>query len=324
MNNEQVRKYLHLIGSAVCPTQIRDGWIVASCPLAKTRHSKGVDNNPSFAVRIDTDRPSRFHCFSCGSSGDLMDIIILSKLENPYGLEHMQIDKALQMLAAEDDQSMLEAIVFEDNVSIQGKAINYFSDSYLQSFQTVFKSKLGLDYLKSRGVSKELIKKMDIRYDTNTDRVVMPIRDWTGGLVGMHGRSVLGGFSNPYYAYRENGKYNAIVWYGEQFINPQDQVILVESVFDLLNVMQYYPNVLCSLTAGISKVKVERLSVLNNLVTIADTGKGGTAWKKAIDKHLSSHVVQHIDLEEYDDQADDAGSIRQANLYTLLESEFIL
>jgi len=324
MNRQHIENYLKLVGSEIEEHQTREGWVQASCPLAKSRHSNGVDKHPSFGVREEPNGISRFHCFSCGSSGDLMDIIITAKQEFPYDLDKMQIDKALQMLSVEEDDHDLDKFVFESEVKKHTEDIYVFEDSYVNSFKSVTKFKEGVAYLHGRGVSTKVIKEMNIRYDSTHDRIVMPIRDWQGRYVGMHGRSIFGSFKNPYFMYRCDLRCNPIVWYGEHHIDVTRPVVLVESVFDMYKVYAQYKNVMCSLTSGIGRAKVERLKVINNLITIADAGKGGDFWKKAIDKGLPTHDIQHINFSLYDDNATDPGDMSSEAMTKLLESEFLI
>lgn len=324
MKGKHIDTFLGYMGSTISEVQNREGWRLASCPLAKSRHSHGVDKHPSFGVKEEINGLSHFHCFSCATSGDLMDIIILVKLESKYELEGLHIDKALQMLAVEEDELSLDEFEFSEQVSTQKKTIEYFSDSYCSSFKSVHFFEKGMEYLKGRGLSEETIDKFNIRYDSLVDRVVFPIRDWSGKIAGMHGRFIYGDYKNPYYAYKDGNRYNGIVWYGENHIDPNQPVILVESVFDMFRIFEYYGNVMCSLSAGIGKKKAERIGIISNLITIADTGKGGKAWRKTLDKYLPNHNIQHIDLTIYDSKAGDPGEMTEEAILELLEGEFLI
>jgi DNA primase len=322
MNEQHIKKFLPLIASKVTDIQNREGWVIASCPFAKTRHSKGVDKHPSFGVKIAPNALSRFHCFSCGSSGELMDIILLLKEELKYDFENLHIHKALEMLAVEDDEAQVNEIIFDDDIKDQHTKVVPFSDDFVDSFMSVTKFKLGIDYLEGRGITMSLIKEMDIRYDALMERIILPIRDWEGRVVGMHGRHITGDYNNPYYVYKEKDKCNPIVWYGEDKINPNEPVVLVESVFDRLKIYPFYTNVLCSLTCGLSKEKVERINILNPFITIADSGKGGKAWLKALTKYLPDHELTHVNIDQYG--VGDPGELSNKQVKSLLEAEFLI
>jgi DNA primase len=321
MNRQHIEKFLPLLKSNVCEHQTREGWVIASCPFAKTRHSHGVDKHPSFGVKIEPHGLSNFHCFSCGSSGDLMDIIITLKQEQKYQLDGYKIAKALEMLAVEDEEDMLDIMAFDDEIKEQKKQIYVFSDKFVNSFQSVIHFPEGVAYLKERGLTDKIINDIDVRYDSSLDRVVFPIKDWNGDVVGMHGRHIYGQYHNPYYVYKEKGRCNPVVWYGEDKINPNEPVILVESVFDRLRIYKHYPNVICSLSAGIGKNKVERISVLNPIITIADSGKGGIAWLKALKKYLPKHNITEISIDDYG--VKDPGELTDKQIKKILEDEFL-
>jgi hypothetical protein len=247
-----------------------------------------------------------------------MDIILLLKEELKYDFENLHIHKALQMLAVEDDDSQLNQITFDEDIKVGGVKITPFTKGYVDSFMSVKKFKQGLTYLHGRGIYDETIHNLDIRYDPLTDRVVFPIRDWEGRVVGMHGRHITGQYHNPYYVYKEGNNCNYDVWYGEDKIDPNQPVVLVESVFDRLKIYQHYTNVVCSLTAGISKDKVKRIEILNPLIAIADSGKGGTAWLKSLRKHLPEHNITTVDIDEFG--VGDTGDLSDVQVVSLLES----
>src|SRR6056297_2221120 len=78
-NEEAIATALEEMGSVIGDT--KRGWVHASCPLAKYRHEKGVDNNPSFGVVYNSGEAHKLeghaHCFSCGYSGDVREIASL-------------------------------------------------------------------------------------------------------------------------------------------------------------------------------------------------------------------------------------------------------
>ena len=62
---------------ALRATQIRvkdNGWVEATCPLARWTHKHHRDHTPSFGLRVAPGEPSYFLCFACrqGSANELL------------------------------------------------------------------------------------------------------------------------------------------------------------------------------------------------------------------------------------------------------------
>lgn len=68
MNDENLRT---LLQSKLGLRKVRTSrsWVVATCPFASVRHGGGQDENPSFGIKIEDGRASKFNCQGCGSKG---------------------------------------------------------------------------------------------------------------------------------------------------------------------------------------------------------------------------------------------------------------
>ena len=73
---------------------------------------------------------------------------------------------------------------------------------------------------------------LDLRYDPIERRVCFPIRDFTGALVGLHGRAIDKDTTLKYRMYTVYKQKNPMIWYGEHWVDFDKPVLLVESVFD--------------------------------------------------------------------------------------------
>ena len=72
MNSQSIEYVLNKMG--VTEFKHNGDWVTASCPLAPWTHAGGLDRNPSFGVHEGTG-VSGVHCFSCGFSGGMMQLV---------------------------------------------------------------------------------------------------------------------------------------------------------------------------------------------------------------------------------------------------------
>lgn len=301
-----IKAFLKSIGAK--QIKHRTGWVIAACPLAPWRHQGGVDKSPSFGVRSDG---SKAHCFSCQYSGDLWELLFELKRQGVTGLA-----KARETLEALDEA--LPEIV-EDAEPKPDPGLAAFDEEWLESFPPVWNFQRGRGYLKQRGVVQTFAEKLDLRFDPlHGDRVCFPVRDFEGVLRGLHGRTTRNDVSPKYFMYTPGSKSNPVVWLGEAWVDMDKPVVLVESVFDLLAVLPVYSNAMCSLFAGLTKAKVQRISGCLNIVTLYDADKAGDNARKAISKWLPDSIVWHARPTE---EEGDPGNMTQERIEEVL-SEF--
>lgn len=312
MNKATLITVMGLLQVTVAGSQTREGWVVAHCPFAAWTHSKGTDNSASFAIKHSNDKPSHYNCFSCMEHGDLMDLLLELKRNNVPA----DYKRALPLITTEEDSIELDIPDYEDEESTVVEKVVVWDEKFLQSFVPAFKSKDAMTYLRGRGVPNKVIEQLDLRWDSKLKRVCFPIRNWKGGLVGLHGRDVTNQSPLPYFVYKYKGACNKIVWYGESWIDPDEPVVLVESVFDLASVYRVYRNVLCSLTCGVSVPKIQRVSAISEFVTLYDYGEGGDRARAKLAKGLKQSTITHLSPTE---DEDDPGAMSSCRVAMLLQ-----
>jgi len=116
-----------------------------------------TDNNPSMMF---TDKYNICHCFSCGVSYDIFDVIGID-----YNLDNFR------------DQLMKIQEIYLGYIPIIKKSANVDNTlyDYTNYFKKCIKNISKTDYLQSRGISESLIKKYGIGYDEDRSLVVFPI-----------------------------------------------------------------------------------------------------------------------------------------------------
>lgn len=271
-----VLQLLPLVGS-VLSEKSREGWVIGSCPFAKWKHSDGVDHHPSFGIKVDLK--SHYYCFSCGSHGDIHDLIIdLRQL----GVTGDGLKQALQLVALEDEIAVSSICGYEELASkpVISKVVP-FPEDWLASFKPAHLYPEALAYLATRGVSPKMSHWLGLRFDTCKQRVCFPIRDWDNRIVGLHGR-LIHSDGYPYHAYKWQGVWNKLAWFGEAWADPSHPLLIVESVFDLTSCLQVYPNVMAALSAGLNSHKINRLSEFDQIVSFFDYGTGGDLARRKL------------------------------------------
>lgn len=301
MDEKRIELFLQALNSTPKQNQNREGWVQAECPLAKWAHEKGTDNSPSFGIRIKPEAISTAHCFSCNFSGDLMDLVL--DIGSHLGVDNdptLNLPGALELLADEEEGALLEIPDWEEGKQGPPETV-VWPESVLKGYVNAWDVELAKQYLLTRGVAQEGALDWQLIWDGDDKRVVFPIRDWDGNLTGCHGRSVVPGAKLRYLSYGHKGQRNMLVWFGEHAVDPEKPVILTESVFDLLRLVNVYPNVLAALSAGLSKFKVDRVGGFPEYLSWFDYGKGGEVSRNALDKYLPG--CRHITPTEEEDDA---------------------
>jgi len=302
------------------------------CPFHK-------EKTPSFFVSPDRDS---FVCYGCGAKGDIFSFV--GKIE---GLDFMGTLRLLAERAGVDvSRSNPQADKTRERLfKINEQALDFYS-LQLKS------NKSALDYLKSRGVRSKtatdwslgyapddwrhllnhltklgfsedemvaagLIKKnQDKTYDTFRARVMFPIRDTVGRVIGFSGRSFPDKpdqLSPKYLNSPDTLVFNkSEVLYGldkaKDSIRRNNYTVLVEGQFDLILSHQAgMSNAVAVSGTSLSSSHLERLKRLSlNLVTAFDADEAGVkaANRSIVLAFSQGFNVKLADLPEGQDPAD--------------------
>ena len=326
IKRDRIAAVLAYLNAGIDTKVHRTGWVVSTCPFAPWTHGQGVDRNPSFGVSCeDTTHVGRaqvYHCFSCQKTGRFDDL--------PFNLREMYraepkgdrpaFGKALEIIVAEEDDDLdFDDIPDFDEPIIDPDDIIPWPEWYLDSFKSVFAFPQAGEYLSTRQITEKVCKQLDLRFDSSRDRVCFPIRDFDGRVVGLHGRHI-SEHPMPYYMYGFEGRRNRLPWLGEQWVDFDDTVLLVESVFDLASVLRVYPNSMCGLSAGLSAAKIERIDTCVNVVTLYDYGTGGDRAREKFDEVMTCPLSHVIPTEAHGDP----GNMSEKELYETLGGRLIM
>lgn len=307
MTPEKIDTLLPLINSK--RTGTRAAWILGPCPLGPWRHGGGKDKHPSFGVKSSKNSKSLCKCMSCGFGGDLHDLLIyLSNKLKKDPRSGYSLSLASEIIFGEFEDISLEGYAIPEygEGTFEESVTTVFPESWLATFYPVAKFPEAMTYLQNRGLPLPIVKGLDVRFDPVQRRVAFPFRGRKGDLVGLQGRAL--DKSNPlrYYQYGYHGHRNSHCWMGEDTVDLDKPVILLEGPFDLASVLRVYQNVAASFTSGLSKEKVLRMADATDIITFYDHGHGGDEARKRIAEVLLGRPITHI-IPSYEEG--DAGAM---------------
>lgn len=291
----------------------------ALCPF----HS---EKTPSFFVN-----PSKkiFHCFGCGKGGDI--ITFLMEYENIDFQEAIEILSRRAGLEFESSKNKKKNEISKENFyEIYRLAANYYNEllkksekakKYLQIrgitdrtaelFQLGYASseKEGLyNYLKSKNINENLIKKSGLishNYDFFRDRIIIPIHDVTGKIIGFGGRLIetindLPKYINsPDTTIFKKGENIFGLWQAKNYIKEKNYVIMVEGYIDVILCNQYgFKNTVAPLGTALTLEQLKRIKrFTNRLLFVFDGDEAGlTAVERSLSLAFQSGFIVKIVL----------------------------
>lgn len=282
------------------------------------------EKTPSFTV---SEEKQIFHCFGCGEGGDVFSFLM--KLENLEFIEVLKMlaDEAHIVLEKKNINSELEktkntlyeinreaGIYFYRNLFNNRRAYDYLINrdidkATIKTFGIGYASDSWsnlLDYLKSKNYTEVDIekaglvthhKKTNRYFDKFRDRIMFPIMNTRGKIIGFGGRSIdnsnqpkyLNSPETPVFSKRNN-------LYALNIVKKQsksDKIILVEGYMDVLALYKYgIVNSVASLGTALTENQVELLKRYKEIYICYDSDSAG---KKATDKAID--VMKNMSIK---------------------------
>ncbi len=271
------------------------------------------ERTPSFVVYADS---GTWHCFgACGTGGDIFSFLMRKEnLDFREALERLAQEAGVSLEDEEQDQDRAQKAILQD---VNEAAAKYFHDVLLHHAQaaparaylerrkldaeTADSFGIGFaldqwsalrDYLSSRGFSIEtqlaagLLKRNEQResvYDAFRNRVMIPIRDRQGRVIGFGGR-VLDDSQPKYLNTAETALFHkSHVVFGidraQSAIRAADQVVIVEGYMDVIAAHQHgFENVVACMGTALTAEQLRQLQrYTNNFVLALDADAAGQA-----------------------------------------------
>lgn len=267
-------------------------WLTGQCPLARWRHQNGTDTTPSFAIMTGKNR-ARCHCFSCNFSSDMNGLIgsimIYGKGDHGYDLrvaeKIIEGDSGSLDLSTDDEQDFHRPPVV-------------FPESFWQTFAPAINIDEARGYLNGRGVTNAEIESNDIRWDGLSRRVCIPVRGFDHFLYGVRGRALDPANPLRYLSYPLGGITNPTVWLGEDIVDFEQPILVVEASFQRIAARRLYKNTIAPLSAGIHKSQADRMGSGYCFVHCFDGDKAGREASKRLTEYLPEALHVRLDLPE--------------------------
>ncbi|MFI9655156.1 DNA primase [Guyparkeria sp. GHLCS8-2] len=249
---------VEVIGARV-PLKKKGKEFAACCPFHQ-------EKTPSFYVTPDKQF---YHCFGCGAHGNVVGFLMeFDHLDFPTAIEHLAGRLGLEIPREQGDQEKLDRIGrlrqvtamasdwFRGNLKQSSEAIDFLKERGLTG-ETAARFALGFapagNHLEaamgSRARPEELVatglliqRDNGDRYDRFRDRVIFPIRDPRGHVIGFGGRVI--GAGEPKYLnspetelfHKGFGVYG--LYESRQVDQRPDQLIVVEGYMDVILLAQ--------------------------------------------------------------------------------------
>lgn len=310
----------------------------ACCPF----HS---EKSPSFTVAPDKQF---YHCFGCGAHGNAIDFIMeYDGLEFPDAVEVLAAELGLEVPREKGKGGpSRDRAEIEDDFEVMEKVTQFF----MQQLRTHEKSAQVIEYLKNRGLTGETAKAFGIgyapsewdsvlkmfgsnakaeqqllalklvnendrgrRFDFFRDRLMFPIRDRRGRVVGFGGR-VLDNEQGPKYLNSPETRlfHKGRELYGfyemKQHYKQLEQVIIVEGYMDVVALAQHgVRNAVASLGTAATPDQLQLLfRQAPHVVCCFDGDRAGreAAWRaleNALPLLRDGHDLRFLFLPEGDD-----------------------
>lgn len=274
------------------------------------------DTNPSMSVSPDK---KIFKCFSCGAGGDA--ITFVQKIENisfPEALQKVASTVGIQIEVYQDPKEQINRKYYEImqkasdfykfsllNLKDGQKALKYLYDRKLNN-DIINRFNIGLSLNQSnllyKALTKDNILAIDLielglvksgqdYYDLFRNRIMFPLEDLNGNIVGFSGRTYLPNQSDHKYVNSPETiifkKSNCLYNYHKAIndIKKQDSVFLFEGFMDVIAAYRAdVLNAVASMGTALTDDQIRAIKKLTNNIVLCYDGDsaGQEATKRAI------------------------------------------
>ncbi|WP_113636817.1 DNA primase [Nubsella zeaxanthinifaciens] len=279
--------------------------LIGNCPF----HG---EKTPSFHVSVSK---GIYKCFGCGVAGDSVRFVMdHEKYSYPEALKYLANKYNIEVEETVESKENIELNSARESLYIVSQfAANFFEDQLWNSDDG---KAIGLSYFKERGFREDIIKKFNLGYspdvwdaltqeaiknqhaeeylektglairndkcklyDRFRGRVMFPIHNFTGRVIGFGGRTLKTDKNVPKYVnspesdiyHKSNVLYG--LYHAKKAIRDQDNCYLVEGYADVLAVHQaYIENVVASSGTSLTIEQIKLISRFTQNVTILYDG----------------------------------------------------
>ena len=265
MTKDQILKVVSYFNCGRVSTS--GGNIIINCPLSSVTHKNGSDAHPSLSIKITAYGGSPWMCWACGSKGRSVTGLLFKMLKLGIRVNSNLIDWVKDTEREELTQQLSNAMVnfsAEKNEAfgvVPEESVHVWDEAELDSFDKAIP-----EYFIGRGYSLKTGIAWGLRHDKKSDRLIIPVRNALGKLVGVFGRA-LDHCEGPRYKNYLNFNKSKILL-GEDKVETANVctlpgsggIFLTEGFFDMLRFWEMgYRNTVCCLGSHVSNYQAEKL-----------------------------------------------------------------
>lgn len=234
-----------------------DGNKVGKCPLAQWLHRAGVDKSPSLTAKVRDD-VAVFKCWACQSQGTVKKLVRLYADYSGDFRAYEYVNAVLGDAPVSNWRPM--KMKYGDNFKKTGKKLmdkRVINEDTLPSMLEEIPN-----YAFERGMTNEQVIRWEIGYDKIEKRMIFPVRDFQGKLMGVSGRDLTGLVDNKYKHYF--GMKKEMVLYGERFVSHliKKPIYIVEGFFDVFGLERRgITNTVATMGTSISLEQARRMKM---------------------------------------------------------------
>jgi DNA primase len=290
------------------------------CPLPTHKGHDGRPKSPSFSVNL---KRGIFNCFSCGASGNLIDLVCFLQGMNPANPPDIRQTAELlderfpapncKQVAPRPSPQNRPSSRKPENDGERKTVVNAPLDFALKNIDPDHR------YLHDRGFTPQTIQHFGLGFCSKglmKDRIVIPLHDTAAKLIGYAGRVVddeLIGPENPRYRFpggrEQNGVYqnfqkSRFLYRDFEIRKPLDELIVVESFTACWWLWQHdFRNIVAVMGSDCSEDQgdlIVRLTTHAGIVKILTDGDdAGEQCAGSIFKEVAAHrLVKWVKLSQ--------------------------
>ncbi len=221
--------------------------------------------------------------------------MLLMKSQPAEKMPVMNLRNALKIAEGDGDDALVDLLDIPEEKRGPNDLLVY-PEKMWDSFTPIKYQPVGVDYLlNDRSLTLNELVEYDFRWDGLKRRVCVPIRGRDKKLYGIRGRAVDKTNELRYWSYPLVGITNPQVWYGEDTFDPEEPILVTESVFGRIFARRFYKNTVAPLSAGISSAQIQRIQDGFLFVHLFDADKAGK--RASLFLRSSLPKAKHVVLE---------------------------
>ena len=261
--------------------------------LFKCLNPNHEDRHPSMGY---SSKYNFCKCFGCGVTYDIFDIIKID-----YGCDSFK------------DQLNKIREIYNDIPNYNNEYINNNEEDLLIDYTNYFKkcsSNINkTKYLENRGIDNRLLKKYNIGFDEEKNRIVFPINKNTFFARGIDND------------FKMKSKGKSYLW-NEKLLkksNPQSLIYVTEGIIDALSLETINPNInVVSLNGLTNKTRlielIKKENFIGNLVLVFDKDYAGINAQKELKRELDQMKINSFSISLISNFDNDCKDVNEALL----------